>query len=251
MKKNSSMLAIVITLAMFSILLFTGCMNTPSDNSSKTESGFNYDLILQLPQSYVGEADNVVYESLDNFKTKTFSQTQTKGALSSVECIETIFYITIRHDGEDIMVSGKAIAKCKVTSVRETFNNYNIKVGSIVELEQDYYIMPQNEKDSLDMFESFGATFQKDSNGEIIGMKIDDGDYILKYNKGVEYMLKINHDVLPLEAGKSYTGAIVSYESRNTILYLAPTENTQRYEVFQMSQSQINLATEIMNEVIN
>lgn len=247
MSKKIFLSIAVIFIVLLSMLTFPGC----SDNVNSTaESDFAYDLILQLPRTYVGETDGIIYESLESYKT-SFSQTQTKMALASVECIDTVFYVTIQHYGEDRVITGKSVAKCRVTSVHEKFNNSELDNGSIVELKQSCYILPKNEEDFIRMFESFGAVYRRDSGGDIIDMEINDGDYLLEYQENVEYKLIMHHDVLPMEAGQGYTGAIVSYESGNTIQYLAPTKNTQRYEVFQMSQSQINLATEIKEVFAN
>ena len=232
-------------------LILTGCSDSPTDNVQKSENDFNYDLLLQMPKSYVGEADNAEYESLEQFKSQTFSKEIVRGAVATIECIDTAFYITVRNDGEDIMISGKAVSKCKIVTVGEIFNGYNVKNGSIVELVQDYYVIPTNEKDAEDMFESFGAKFTKDSTGANVKMEIKDGDYLLQIKKDVDYTLKIRNDVLPMEPGPKYTGAVISYESTNTVQYLSPVENVQRYETFQMSESVVKVASEIKHNFAN
>ncbi len=220
---------------------------TGTEDKQNAESDFSYDLILQMPKSYVGAADRIIYQSLDEFKKESSSI----GALASVECIDTKFYVTIDNHNGDIYVSGKAVSKCKVTSISETFNNYDVKVGSIVEITQDCYILPINEDDCLDMYESFGAKFQRDLSGEIIGMEIDDGDYLLNYKEGVEYELRIFQDALPLEEGKGYTGAICSNEPVTWMDYIAPIEDSPRYEDFNTGTTDINIAKEIRDEVLN
>lgn len=245
MRKNIALFTVGVTILAISLLAFTGCMNNSSANS------ISYDTLLQLPKTYIGEPHGILYESFNHYKTEMFSENKMSGAIASVECIDTTFYITVRHDGEDIMLSGKAIAKCKVTALKETFNNFSSKSNSIVEVEQNYYIMPTNEHDTLDMLESFGAVLEKDETGEIIGMDINDGDYVLKYQEGVAYTLKIRPDTLPLEKGKSYTGVIISCDGKSDINFLSPVESTQRYEGFQMSQSVKNIAAEIKGAFVN
>lgn len=240
----------IATVMLLTSLILTGCSNSLPDNKQEKGNDFNYDLLLQMTRSYVGEADSVKYESLEQFKNQVFSQDVT-GAFATIECVDIVFYITVRHDGEDVMISGKAVSKCKVVAIGETFNNYNVKSSSIVEFVQDYYLIPTHENDTVDMFESFGANFIKDSTGAVIGMEIEDGDYALQIKKGVDYTLKIRNDVLPMEPGIKYTGAIISYESVNTVQYLSPVENTQRYEDFQMSESVMNIATEIKQNFEN
>ena len=244
MKKLSALFTAII----IAIILFTGCTNNPSDAVEPTKSDFSYDMLLQLPKTYIGNPNNIEYESLNQYITECFSDSQNKGAIASVECVETIFYITVRHDGEDIMVSGKAVAKSKITSIIEKYNGFDIKPETIVELEQDYYIMPIHEKDALEMFKSFGATFHEDSTGEVSGMDIKDGNYVLKIKENVDYTLKINYNVLPLENGECYTGVITGNNSVSTIQFLSPVENTQRYEAFQMNQSTANIASEVKSK---
>ena len=236
---------VIATAMLLASLILTGCSDLRPNNKQKAESDLNYDLLLRMPKDYVGEADNVVYESLEQFKTKTFSGEAVSGTIATIECIDTVFYITVRHDGEDIMISGKAVSKCKIVAIEETFNNYNVKNNTVVEIVQDYYVTPTNEEDAIDMFESFGADFIKDSIGMTIGMEIKDGDYALQIKEGVNYTLKLQDDVLPMEPGVKYTGAIISYKSTNAIQYLLPVEDTQRYDSFQMSESVMNIATEI------
>lgn len=240
--------SVIVAAMLLASLILTGCSDSRSDREN------NYDLLLQMPKDYVGEPDNVGCESLEQFKNLTFSQKDVSGTIASIECIDTAFYITyitVRHDGEDIMISGKAVSRCKIIAVEETFNDYNAKSNTIVEVVQDYYITPTNEEDAIDMFKSFGADFIKDSTGEITGMEIKDGDYALQIKEGVNYTLKIQDDVLPMEPGVKYTGAIISYKSTNTVQYLLPAENTQRYDAFQMSKSVMNIATEIKHSLTN
>ena len=232
-------LLVIITVILLTSSILIGCSN------SHDIEPFNYDLLLQMPKKYIGEADSVEYESLEQFKKHVFSNDIVKGALATIECIDTVFYITVRHDNEDIMISGKAMLKCKIVAVGETFNGYNVKNDTVVELVQDYYIIPTDEEDSVDMFESFGASFVKDAKGAVIGMEIEDGDYLLQIKEGVDYTLKIRNDVLPMESGIKYTGAIISHESTDTVQYLMPVENTQRYETFKMRESVVNIAAEL------
>lgn len=246
-----NVILVFATAMLLASLVLTGCSNSLPNSRQEGGNDFNYDLLLQMPKNYVGEADNVEYESLEQFKNQVFSKELVPGAVATIECIDTVFYITVRHDGEDIMITGKAVSKCKVVTIGESFNNYNVKSNAIVELVQDYYVIPTNEKDTMDMFESFGANFIKDSTGATIGMEIKDGDYALQIKKGVDYTLKIRNDVLPMEPGIKYTGAIISHETTNTVQYLSPVEKTQRYEVFQMSESVMNIATEIKHNFSN
>ena len=234
-----------ILLVIITVILLTSSILIGCSNSHDKIEPFNYDLLLQLPKKYIGEADSVEYESLEQFEKHVFSNDIVKGALATIECIDTVFYITVRHDNEDIMISGKAVSKCKIVTVGETFNSYNAKSDAVVELVQDYYIIPTDEEDSVDMFESFGASFIKDSKGAVIEMKIEDGDYLLQIKEGVDYTLKIRNDVLPMESGIKYTGAIISYETIDTVQYLMPVENTQRYETFKMRESVVNIAIEL------
>lgn len=234
-----------ILLVIITVILLTSSILIGCSNSHDKIEPFNYDLLLQMPKKYIGEADSVEYESLEQLKKHVFSNDIVKGALATIECIDTVFYITVRHDNEDIMISGKAMSKCKIVAVGETFNGYNVKNDTVVELVQDYYIIPTDEEDSVDMFESFGASFVKDAKGAVIGMEIEDGDYLLQIKEGVDYTLKIRDDVLPMESGIKYTGAIISHESTDTVQYLMPVENTQRYETFKMRESVVNIATEL------
>ena len=234
-----------ILLVIITVILLTSSILIGCSNSHDKIEPFNYDLLLQMPKKYIGEADSVEYESLEQLKKHVFSNDIVKGALATIECIDTVFYITVRHDNEDIMISGKAMSKCKIVAVGETFNGYNVKNDTVVELVQDYYIIPTDEEDSVDMFESFGASFVKDAKGAVIGMEIEDGDYLLQIKEGVDYTLKIRDDVLPMESGIKYTGAIISHESTDTVQYLMPIENTQRYESFQVRESVVNIATEL------
>ncbi len=237
-------LLVIITVILLTSSILIGCSNSQHEDEQTIES-LNYDLLLQMPKKYIGEAGSVEYESLEQFKKHVFLNDIVQGALATIECIDTVFYITVRHDNEDIMISGKAMSKCKIVTVGETFNGYNVKNDTVVELVQDYYIIPTDEEDSVDMFESFGASFIKDSKGAVIGMKIEDGDYLLQIKEGVDYTLKIRNDVLPMESGIKYTGAIISHESTDTVQYLMPIENTQRYGSFQVRESVVNIATEL------
>ena len=232
MRKPLSIVAILLLTSLF----FVGCSNTSPDNNDTI-----YDLLLQMSKTYIGEMCNVEYESLEQYKSETFSNEMIQGAFAIVECIDTDFYITVRHDGEDIMISGKSVAKCRVVDLDEVFNNYDVKVDKILEFVQDYYLIPTNEQDKINMFKSFGVEFKEDT----VGMEIKDGDYILEVQENVDYTLNLHNDTLPMEAGQKYTGAIISDNSVNTIHYLSPLENAQRYETFQMSQSTMNIATEI------
>ena len=237
-------LLVIITVILLTSSILIGCSNSQHKDVQAIES-LNYDLLLQMPKNYIGEADSVEYESLEQFKKHVFLNDIVQGALATIECIDTVFYITVRHDDEDVMISGKAVSKCKIVTVGETFNGYNVKNDTVVELVQDYYIIPTDEEDSVDMFESFGASFVKDAKGGVIEMKIEDGDYLLQIKEGVDYTLKIRNDVLPMESGIKYTGAIISHESTDTVQYLMPIENTQRYETFKMRESVVNIATEL------
>lgn len=238
------LLAAIVVLLLMS-MIFTGCSNTISGNN-KGET--MYDLLLQMPKIYVGESDDLEYESLKQYKSEVFSNKMIKGALATLECIDTVFYITVRHDGEDVMISGKAVAKCKVVALDEIFNNYDVKSDSVLEFAQDYYLIPTNDNDKVDMFKSFGADFIEDSTGAIVEMKIKDGDYVLEIQEHIDYTLKIHKNTLPMESGKKYTCAISSYDSFVNVQYLSPVESDQRYEAFQMSQSTIDIAREIKNK---
>lgn len=240
-----------IILMFFAALLivslnFTGCS---FDNGEKKQ--LDYDSLLQMPKTYVGIADKVEYESFAQYKEEVFSKKLNQGALVTIECIDTAFYITVRHSDGDIMISGKAISKCKVSSVGDTFNGFDLEKDSLVELEQDYYLMPTTEQDALAMFESFGAVFLRDSDGAVTGMELSDGDYLLTIQNGVEYTLKLYEDALPMESGKLYTGALVSRDSKQTVQYLSPLEDTDRYNAFRMSQSTLTVAGEIKAALSN
>ncbi len=252
MKKSIALFLMIAVFALF-LSTFAGCENRPSDNSEKVKSGFDYNLILQMPKKHTSIVESIEYESLDEYKNKTFTENKHNGAIASVECIGTTFYITIRHDGEDIIIGGKAVAKCKITSIKEEFNSFADKVGTVFEFDQNYYIMPANINDEMEMFKSFGAVFSKDSNGEITGMELPDGDYVLEYKEGVEYILNLAlyGDALPLEDGKEYTGIIISRDSKYGMSFISPIEDTQRYEVFSMSQYEIKMSAEIKKEFAN
>jgi len=244
MKKS---LLITIAILLLISLMFTGCSNVSSDDSGVTM----YDLLLQMPKTYVGESDKLLYTSLKQYETEVFSNKMIKGALATIECVDTVFYITVRHDGEDIMVSGKAVAKCKIVDLGKTFNDYGVRSDAVLEFVQDYYVIPTNHNDKVDMFKSFGADFKEDSTGAIIEMEIKDGDYILEIQENVDYTLMLHNDTLPMESGKKYTCAISSYDSLTSVQYLSPLEDEQRYEVFQISQSTLNIANEIKREFVD
>lgn len=246
MKKAVS---VIISITFLTLLILMGCSNSKDNNVQAPKETFNYDLLLQMPKNYIGEVDSVEFESLKQFKQHVFLNEGVRGALATIECIDTVFFITVRHDEGDIMISGKAVSKCKIVTVGEIFNNYNVKNDTVVELVQDYYIIPTDEEDSINMFESFGASFIKDSKGAFIGMEIEGGDYVLQIKEGVDYTLKIRDDVLPMESGIKYTGAIISDDAIDTVQYLMPIENTQRYESFRVRESVVNIATDLKREI--
>lgn len=236
---------VLIAIIMAALLTFTGCASISSDNSGKSNRILDYELLLQMPKSYVGITDNVEYESLTQFKEEVFAKRMIQGALATIECIDTVFYITIWHSDGDIMISGKAVTRCKVSDVGETFNGFALKTGSVVEFEQNYYIFPTDEEATSKMFESFGAVFSRDSSGAITGMEIEDGAYPMEIQDNVKYTLKLYDDTLPMEPEKKYTGAIISNDSKNAIEFLMPLEETDRYDEFHMSQSAMTVAAEI------
>ena len=233
---------LIVTAILFASFILTGC------SDSQTNSEQNYDWLLQMPKSYIGEEDRIEIRSWEHYKELTFSNGLISGAIATIECVDTDFYITIRNDGEDTMISGKSVSKCKVVAVGETFNGYNVKSNSIIEIIQDYYLMPTNETELVEMFESFGAHFIKDSTGEIVKLELKDGDYPLRVKKGVDYKMQIGYDELPMEQGIQYTGVIIHNDSKNFVNYLSPVEETQRYDVFQMSTSVKNIAAEIKED---
>ncbi len=227
---------VLVSLILFITLLFVGCSNKLYNKGID----FNYDLLLQMTRQYLSEQDDYdCYTSLTDLKTRLSQYEHTQSAFATVECIDTDFYITVRHSDGDIMISGKSVSKCNVVCIGEIFNNYNIKENTVVEIVQDFYIIPTNEKDKLDMFKSFGAKITSDK------MKIKDGDYLLRLQEDVDYTLKIHENVLPMEPGMQYTCAILSYDSITTAQFLLPTDNAQRYEDFQISEDEMNIANEI------
>ena len=242
MTKRIKYLSLLLAVIMcFSLLTFVGC-----DSEQETANNFNYDQLLEMPIEYVGESDRIVFESWDQYKEYISSRETARAAVAAIECIDTVFYITVRHDGEDIMTSGKAVSRCKVVAVGEKFNNCNIENGAIVEIVQNYYLYPRNNKVKIEMFESFGADFEKNLKGEVVGMKIDDGDYALKIKDVSDYKLKIfDSVVLPMEPGVKYTGVVWSGESTNFVEYLSPAENTQKYDVFRIDGTTKKIAAEV------
>lgn len=243
---------LVIAAAMLlASLILTGCSDSLPSSSQEGGNDLNYDLLLQMQRNYVGEADNMECESLEQFKSIVSSGRSIQGMFATLECVDNVFYVTFRHDGDDIMITGKTVSKCKVVSIGEKFNNYGVKNGEVIELVQDYYLLPTNLDDEMDIYGSFGASFIKDSTGATIGMEIEDGDYVLDIKEGVDYALMIRSDVLPMEPGVKYTGAVTSYELGNAVRYLSPVEDTQRYDGFQMSESVMNIAAEIKHSLAN
>ena len=57
MKKYLALFAMIVAVSMLFLSSLTGCMNQSPDKNSKTESGFNYDMLMQMSTTYVGEAD--------------------------------------------------------------------------------------------------------------------------------------------------------------------------------------------------
>ena len=216
-----------------------------TNDTVKEENNFNYDLLLQMPKEYIDVKDNAVYDSLEQFKAQTYSNKDVFGAIATIECIDTAFYITV---GPDTEISGKTVSKCKIVA-DETFNDYDIKFETIVEIVQNYYLVPTNEEDVIDMLESFGAEFKIDSMGCCFEINLKEGDYVLQIKDGVSYTLKLQDNVLPMEPGVKYTGAIIICKKAITAQYLLPVEDTQRYDSFQMSKSVMNIATEIKNNI--
>ena len=242
MTKRIKYLSLLMAVIMcFSLLTFVGC-----DSEQETANNFNYDQLLEMPIEYVGESDRIVFESWEQRKEYILSRGIARAAVAAIECIDTVFYITVRRDGEYIETSGKAVSRCKVVAVGEKFNNCDIENGAIVEIVQRYFIYPKNEKDYIEMFESFGADFEKNLKGEVVGMKIDDGDYALKIKDVSDYTLKISGcDVLPMEPGVKYTGVVWPGESRGGVSYLSPVENTQKYDVFRIDGTTKKIAAEV------
>lgn len=239
-------LLFIIMVILFASLVLVGCSDSLSGNEQETANNFNYDQLLEMPIEYVGESDRIVFESWDQHKEYILSRGVDRAAVAAIECIDTVFYITVRRDGEYIETSGKAVSRCKVVAVGEKFNNCDIENGAIVEIVQNYYLYPKNEKDNIEMFESFGAVFEKNIKGEIVGVELDDGDYALKIKDGVDYTLKIfDSDELPMEPGVKYTGVVWPGESRGGVEYLSPVENTQRYDVFRIDGTTKKIAAEV------
>lgn len=217
----------------------------PSGYAIETRYDFDYDLLLMMPKTYVEKEADPEYKSLEQFKTEVFPKGGAKGALAYISCYETVFYVTVSHDGDDIIISGgKAVSECEVR-VNTVFNGCEIKNGSTVEIVQDYYLLPSDEKERMRMLRSFGAEMITDPTGKIIGARLDDGEYKLNFRYFVDYAMTISGDTLPMEPGYSYTGAIISKDSVNTVRYLSPVEDTSRYDVFQRSESVDEIAEEI------
>ncbi len=244
MKKYLSIFPVII-LAL--IVFLTGCS---AGNSGDETLHLDYDVLLQMPKSYVSIADKVSFESLTQYKEFMFKQRPIQGAFVTLESIDTVFYVTVWHDGGEVYTAGKAVTRCKITDVGETFNGYTTKKDSVIEIEQDYYIEPIDEKDALNMFESFGAVFTRDFFGEIVKMELEEGDYLLKIQKDVKYELKLYDDVLPMESGKTYTGVLKLLDGKNTVDLLSPLEETDRYDAFRMSSETKKLAAEVQAEVL-
>lgn len=238
---------VLIAVLMIMSMIFTGCSN---DNGSEHNQALDYDLLLQMPRSYVGIVYNVEYESLAQFKEEMFTTRTFSGAFVMLECVDTAFYVTIRHSGNDVMISGKAVAKCKIADIGESFNQFSLEKNSYIGVEQDYYLYPVSEEDAVAMFESFGADFTRDSDGTITGMEISDGDYLLEIRDDVQYELKLYTDVLPMAAEKMYTGAVILCDGKSTVQFLSPVEATDRYDEFTMSQSSLTISTAIKNELV-
>lgn len=251
MKKTTTF---VLAIAIMSFLLFSfsGCNNQQSDGTKEDSSGFDYDMILRMPKTYLGTEDDCVgFDSLSHYTSEVFSDQNSKGALASFECLDTTFYITISHMDDKPVLSGKAVVRCKVVSVGEVFNNFSIAVGSVFETTQDYFLLPEAGESTVALLESLGGVCQKDENGNIINWEIADGDFLLERKENTTYELKIYHGTLPLENGKTYTGAICSYSSGSNfyIDYVAPMENAQRYEGFLMSESESLIAAQIKDQL--
>ena len=179
--------------------------------SGASEVGFSYDALQQMQKDYyilgVTE-DETRYESLKQFETEVFQKRKIAGALTILECIENNVYITIRHHGENAIISGKTVSKCRVVKVGETFNNCSLENDTVLDLTQHYYPYQISEQDEADMFESFGATIEKDAGGAGIGMEIEDGDYLLGMKEGIDYKLVISMGELPMRPGGKYTCAL-------------------------------------------
>ncbi len=237
MKMKKFFLAFAATVTVL-FLAFTGCS---SGDTGEGSLYLDYNVLLQMPKSYVSHVERVECESLAQYKEEFFSHPAVQGALVTVECIDTVFYVTV----EDVYIAGKAVTRCKITDVGEKFNGYAPEIESVVEVEQDYYIFPAEEKDTAKMLESFGASFSRNFFGKITEMELKEGEYPLKIQEGVEYELKLSEDVLPMESGKQYTGILTPYKENCAIQYLLPLEETDRYDGFRRSPSVLKLAGEI------
>ncbi len=247
--KKSCKTIIVELPAVFLVMLFLGTLLFGFDGcANKISREDSFFEISQMPKMYVGDIDKKDYGSLASFEKEIFQNKKKQGGVVMLVCIENKHYITISHNGEDVVVTGKTVAKCRVEDVGEVFNGFEAKEGSVVEFEQQYYLLPQDSEDTLKILESLGAELQYDLSGNASRIEMEDGDYELPYDEGIDFRIKIWEDVLPLDQNEQYTCLLMTENNRTTALYLWPIENAERYSSFNLSQSYCKVAEEVQIE---
>lgn len=241
MKRNVFTFVLVL---IYSFASLFGCNHSTNRTNSLNQS-FSFEMLNSLEKVYVGESDAPLYETLDSFSQAIIQGKKAKCALVLFHCVEVTPYITISHHGDDIIVSGKTIAKCIIDEVAESYNDFKLSEKTSVEIEQKYYFEPASEEECIKMFEEFGAQFQSNELGELIGMDINDGDYVLTLKTNVDYLLKIHKDVLPLMLEQYYTGLLLIENGKDRIVFISPKDELEMYNSFLISDNYLTIANEI------
>lgn len=243
MKKIKLSAMLSTAMVCFLLVLLNGCYHQTTDSSQ----GFSFALPNRFNKVYIGESDGPLYESFDSYKQTVIQEHGIKGAIVAFHCIEVTPYISISHQGDDIIVSGKTVAKCIIDAVAESFNGCELTSDSTVTIEQQYYFEPASEDDCIKMFKEFGAELQTDQLGNLIGMTVGDGDYVLQHKDDVEYVLKLHKDVLPLSVEQNYSGLLLLENGKEAIRFILPTGDIKAYESFVISDNYSIIANEIKN----
>ena len=242
-----------ILLLCLCVILLTSC--APAKTTEKAE--FSFEQMLNMNIGYVAFLNTwPICYNFNEYETMQFVDKKKIGALAIMECVDTTHYITyLVEDSSGVpVVGGHTINKCKITYVHKEYNGFDLGINDYVDIKQSYYIIPTDVNDMADMLVSFGASYEKNSNGEYISLEPVIGEYVLTKNNSVnEYSLNLcDQNTLPMAKGRSYTGILIKTDDGYKFAYLYPIDNAMQYNSFYMREEPtINIAKEVQGLILD
>lgn len=243
MKKKTISALILAALLLTGLFVFGGC------GSAKPLS---FDALMHGTIDFTPDPDRIVLEDLAELLDYN-SQRGLKGAFVCGEVTGTRHFIA--YDAEDGSFEGYSVSTVRLSGVNDLGRTAGFAVGDTVDIVDDYGVYF---KDYGDLFELLSRESGRSVRSEADLEKLEDGTFEVVPVEGKEYTVLLHENILPMEAGRSYTfclreynGSREGYERLCACSYAAPFGGQDTLKTlaekygFRFSEDYVRIAEEI------